>query len=462
LKIEGGNVRKLFKNISYIYTFDEKIGDIENGYILVEDNVIKEIGRNWENIEADEVYDLDGYMVIPGFVNTHHHMFQSLTRGLAADKKLFDWLVFHYEIWKFIDEEAIYVSSLIALYEMIKTGVTTTTDHLYLYPYGNNKLFDAEIEAAKLIGVRFHPTRGSMSLSRKNGGLPPDSVVQTDDEILQESVRVIEKYHDPSKYSMLRVALAPCSPFSVTPYLMKETVKIADKYDVLLHTHLAETRDEEEYCLEKFGKRPVDYMEELGWLNNKVWFAHMVWLSKEDMEKLSKNDVGMAHCPSSNMRLGSGIAPVTELKNKIRIGIAVDGSASNDTNNMIMEARNALLLQRAKYGANALTVREVLRMATIGGASVLKMDDYIGKIAPEMAADFIGFKLDKVEFAGGLHNPINSILLCDPKQVDLSVINGEMKIFNGEFTSFEISDFLEKHNMISKKLLKKAGILLEI
>ncbi|MBZ4649691.1 8-oxoguanine deaminase [Thermosipho sp. (in: thermotogales)] len=455
-------MRKLFKNISYIYTFDEKIGDIENGYILVEDNVIREVGRNWENIEADKVYDLDGYMVIPGFVNTHHHMFQSLTRGLAADKKLFDWLVFHYEIWKFIDEEAIYISSLIALYEMIKTGVTTTTDHLYLYPYGNNKLFDAEIEAAKLIGVRFHPTRGSMSLSRKNGGLPPDSVVQTDDEILQESVRVIEKYHDPSKYSMLRVALAPCSPFSVTPYLMKETVKIADKYDVLLHTHLAETRDEEEYCLEKFGKRPVDYMEELGWLNNKVWFAHMVWLSKEDMEKLSKNDVGMAHCPSSNMRLGSGIAPVTELKNKIRIGIAVDGSASNDTNNMIMEARNALLLQRAKYGANALTVREVLRMATIGGASVLKMDDYIGKIAPEMAADFIGFKLDKVEFAGGLHNPINSILLCDPKQVDLSVINGEMKIFNGEFTSFEISDFLEKHNMISKKLLKKAGILLEI
>lgn len=452
-------MRKLFKNISYIYTFDEKIGDIENGYILVEDNVIKEIGRNWENIEADEVYDLDGYMVIPGFVNTHHHMFQSLTRGLAADKKLFDWLVFHYEIWKFIDEEAIYVSSLIALYEMIKTGVTTTTDHLYLYPYGNNKLFDAEIEAAKLIGVRFHPTRGSMSLSRKNGGLPPDSVVQTDDEILHESVRVIEKYHDPSKYSMLRVALAPCSPFSVTPYLMKETVKISDKYDVLLHTHLAETRDEEEYCLEKFGKRPVDYMEELGWLNNKVWFAHMVWLSKEDMEKLSKNDVGMAHCPSSNMRLGSGIAPVTELKNKIRIGIAVDGSASNDTNNMIMEARNALLLQRAKYGANALTVREVLRMATIGGASVLKMDDYIGKIAPEMAADFIGFKLDKVEFAGGLHNPINSILLCDPKQVDLSVINGEIKILNSEFTSFEISDFLEKHNIISKKLLKKAGIL---
>ncbi|SHH41341.1 8-oxoguanine deaminase [Thermosipho atlanticus] len=447
---------KLFKNISFLYTFDDELGDIENGYILVEDNVIKEVGKNWENITADEVYDMDGYMIIPGFVNTHHHLYQSLTRGLAANKKLFDWLVYLYEIWKYIDEEAVYVSTIIATYEMIKTGVTTTTDHLYLYPFGNNNIFYAEIEAAKKIGIRFHPTRGSMSLSRKDGGLPPDTVVQKDDEILEESVNVIKKFHDPSKYSMIRIALAPCSPFSVTPYLMKETVKIAEKYDVLLHTHLAETKDEEEYCLEKFGKRPVDYMEELGWLNPRVWFAHMVWLNDNDIEKLKENDVGMAHCPSSNMRLGSGIAPVTKLKDKIRIGLAVDGSASNDTNNMILEVRNTLLLQRVKFGSDAITVREALNFGTIGGAKVLRMDDYIGKISPNMAADFIGFKLDKPEFAGALHEPINAIVLCDAKQVDLSVINGKIKIFDGIFTDFDIKEFIQKHNEISKRIISKA------
>ncbi|QTA37641.1 8-oxoguanine deaminase [Thermosipho ferrireducens] len=448
---------KLFKNISFLYTFDETLGNIENGYILIEDNIIKKVGKNWENIKADEVYDMDGYVVIPGFVNTHHHLFQSLTRGLAPDKKLFDWLVYLYEIWKYIDEEAVYISAVIAMYEMIKTGVTTTTDHLYLYPYGNNKLFDAEIEAALRTGIRFHPTRGSMSLSKKDGGLPPDSVVQKDEEILQESVRVIEKYHNSEKYSMLRIALAPCSPFSVTPELMIETVKLAEKYDVLLHTHLAETKDEEEYCLEKFGKRPVDYMEELGWLNSRVWFAHMVWLNDEDIEKLSKYNVGMAHCPSSNMRLGSGIAPIVKLKDKIRIGIAVDGSASNDTNNMISEIRNALLLQRVRYGADALTVSEVLELGTMGGAKVLRMDDYIGKISPLMAADFIGFKMDKLEFAGGLSDPLNAIVLCDAKQVDLSVINGVIKIKDGEILDEDLELLINKHNSISKKLIEKAS-----
>ncbi|ANQ52950.1 hydroxydechloroatrazine ethylaminohydrolase [Thermosipho sp. 1063] len=449
-------MKKLFKNISYIYTFDEKIGNLKNGYILVENNRIIDIGKNHEGIEADEVYDLNGYMVIPGFINTHHHMFQTLTRGLAENSKLFDWLVYLYEIWKFIDEEAIYISTMIATYEMIKTGVTTTTDHLYLYPFGNNKLFDAEIEAAKNIGIRFYPTRGSMSLSKKDGGLPPDTVVQKDDEILIESERVIKQYHDASKYSMLRIALAPCSPFSVTKTLMIETLKLSEKYNVLLHTHLAETYDEEMYCIEKFGKRPVDYMEELGWLNDKVWFAHLVYLNEKDVEKLSSNNVGMAHCPSSNMRLGSGISPVTEMKKKLKIGIAVDGSASNDTNNMLLELRNALLLQRVKYGAKAVTIEEILKMGTLGGAKVLHVDDYLGTLAKDKAADFIGFKLDKVEFAGALHNPINAILLCDAKQVDLSVINGEIKIFNSEFVNFEISKYIEKHNIISKKILEKS------
>ncbi|ABR31567.1 hydroxydechloroatrazine ethylaminohydrolase [Thermosipho melanesiensis] len=449
-------MRTLFKNIFFLYTFDETIGNLENAYILVEDNIIKEIGTNWENVIADKIIDLDGYIVLPGFVNTHHHMYQTLTRGLAANSKLFDWLVYLYEIWKFIDEEAIYVSTIIASYEMIKTGVTTTTDHLYLYPYGKNNLIDAEIKAAREIGIRFYPTRGSMSLSKKDGGLPPDSVVQKDDEILSESERVIQKYHDDSKYSMLRIALAPCSPFSVTKNLMVETLRLSEKYNILLHTHLAETYDEEIYCMEKFGKRPVDYMEELGWLNDRVWFAHLVYLNEKDIEKLSLNNVGMAHCPSSNMRLGSGIAPVFKLKDKIKVGIAVDGSASNDTNNMLLELRNTLLLQRVKYGANSLTVEEVLKMGTLGGASVLQIDDYVGTISKGKAADFIGIKLDKVEFAGALHEPINAILLCDAKNVELSVINGKIKIYDGNFLNFEIYEFVEKHNKISERLIKKS------
>jgi cytosine/adenosine deaminase-related metal-dependent hydrolase len=353
-----------------------------------------------------------------------------------------------------LDYRASYISSIIANYEMILSGVTTTTDMLYLYPYGKNEVFDAEIEGAKRVGIRFHPTRGSMSLSKKDGGLPPDSVVQTEEEIIKESIRAIEKYHDSKKYSMLRIALAPCSPFSVTPELMKETVKLAEKYDVLIHTHVAETLDEEKFCLDKFGYRPIDYMEKLGWLNPRAWFAHLVWLNDGDIEKLENNDVGMAHCPASNMRLGSGIAPVYKMKDKnIRIGIAVDGSASNDTNNMLQEVRLSMLLQRVKYGANALTPRETLRMATVGGSNVLRMDDYIGSIEEGKAADFIGFNLNRLEFAGGLSDPVAAVLLCDAKHVDLSVINGNIKVRNGQILDEELPKFIKKHNSISKKLL---------
>ncbi|HIP92749.1 MAG TPA: 8-oxoguanine deaminase, partial [Thermotoga sp.] len=334
-------MKLLLKNIDYLATFDKEKRKIEGAYIMIEDGVIKDVGSGDPPHDAEEVLDCTGYLVIPGFVNTHHHMYQSLFRNVkeVQNAKLFDWLVFLYEKWKNIDKEAIYVSTAIAIYEMMQSGVTTTTDMLYLYPRGKNDLFDAEIESAIKTGVRFHPTRGSMSLSKKDGGLPPDTVVQSEEEIIEESVRVIEKYHDPKKFSMLRIALAPCSPFSVSKKLMIKTLEIAEKYDVLLHTHLAETKDEEEYCLEKFGKRPVDYMEELGWLNPKVWFAHLVWLTDKDIEKLSRNDVGMAHCPVSNMRLGSGIAPVYKMKGKVRIGLAVDGSASNDTGNMLQEIR---------------------------------------------------------------------------------------------------------------------------
>lgn len=406
---------------------------------------------------AHEVMDLSGYLVMPGFVNTHHHLFQTLTRNVpeVSSSKLFDWLVFLYQKWKNIDYEGAYISAIIGIYEMMLSGVTTTTDMLYLYPYNRSELFDAEIEAAKRTGIRFHPTRGSMSLSKKDGGLPPDSVVQDEDTILTDSEYAIQKYHNPDKYSMLRIALAPCSPFSVTEELMIKTKELAKRYDVLLHTHLAETQDEEKYCIERFGRRPIDYIEDIGWLDSRIWFAHLVWLTEQDIDKLIKNDVGMAHCPTSNMRLGSGISPVYKMKDKIRIGIAVDGSASNDTGNMLYEIRNTLLLQRVKYGADALTPYEVLKMATVGGAKVLRMDDYIGVLKKDMAADFIGFKLDRLEFAGGLSDPLSSLVMCDAKKVDLSVIHGNIRIWDGRILDDEISLFIERQNRYSKDLLKK-------
>lgn len=448
-------MKKLYKNISYLYTM-EKNEAKEDSYLVIEDNVIVEIGQgNYNGNDIDEEIDCAGYLIMPGFVNTHHHFYQSLFRNVKGvqSAKLFDWLVYLYEKWKYIDEEAVYNSAVIASYEMIKTGVTTSTDHLYLYPHGNNKIFDAEIKGAQRAGLRFYPTRGSMSLSKKDGGLPPDSVVQTDDEIMQESERVVNQYHDRSKHAMLRVALAPCSPFSVTGQIMKETAEYAEKNNLLIHTHLAETQDEEEFCLKQFGYRPVDYMEEVGWLNERAWFAHMVWLSEQDREKLIKADAGMAHCPSSNMRLGSGIAPVTELKDKLRIGIALDGSASNDCNNMLAEIRNAMLLQRVTKGADALSPFDVLKMGTLGGAQVLRIDDFVGTLKVGNSADFIGFDLNKLEFAGGLSDPLGALVLCDPKQVDLSVINGKTRVKSGIIMESDLQLFINQQNKISDKIL---------
>lgn len=451
-------MKKLLKNIDLLATFGSR-GEITGGAVLIEDNVIIKVGKTeeMENIEVDEVEDLSGRVVLPGFVNTHHHFYQTLFRNVkeVQSAKLFDWLVHLYDRWKHIEEEAVASSTKVAIYEMMKSGVTTTTDMFYLFPHGKDELFDVEIETAVKTGVRFHPTRGSMSLSRKDGGLPPDEVVEPDERILRESERVVKQYHDPRKYSMLRIALAPCSPFSVTPQLMRDTVELAEKYDVLLHTHLAETQDEEAFCLEKFGKRPVDYMEELGWLNPRVWFAHLVWLNEDDIKKLEEYDVGMAHCPVSNMRLGSGIAPVYEMKGRIRIGLAVDGSASNDTNNMIAEIRTAMLLQRVKYGADALTPREVLHMATVGGAQVLRMDDYIGKIEEGYAADIVAFRLDTLEMAGCLDDPLAAIVMCDAKSADFVMINGVTKIKNGEFLDVDLEEIISKQNEISKTILQK-------
>ncbi len=450
-------MKTLIKNIDLISTFGKDKKEIKDGWIYIVSNVIKDIGHGEPpDLEKDREISGKGMLFLPGFVNTHHHFYQSLFRAVpeVQSAKLFDWLTFLYEKWKNIDEEAIMISAIVATMELIKSGVTTTTDHLYLFPKGHPDLIDAEMEGADITGVRFYATRGSMSLSKKDGGLPPDSVVQTEEEIINDSIRVVEKYHDTSPFAMHKIALAPCSPFSVTEELMRETVKLAEKYNLLIHTHLAETKDEEKFCLEKFGLRPVDYMEKLGWLNSRAWFAHLVHLNDQDIQKLSNNNVGMAHCPTSNMRLGSGIAPVFEMKNtSVRIGLGVDGSSSNDTGNFLMEIRNALLLQRVRYGASALTPREALEIATIGGAKVLKMDREVGSIEKGKAADIIGFKLDRLEFAGGLSDPVASLVLCDAKQVDFSMINGEIVIENGHFVRLNEEDFVNKQNNISKKIL---------
>ncbi|MGC8589236.1 8-oxoguanine deaminase [Athalassotoga sp.] len=447
-------MKYLFKDINFLETLSKQ-GEIEDACVVVDDNVITYVGKVQPEGKFDRIVDCSNMVMLPGFVNTHHHFYQTLTRNVKSvqSAKLFDWLVNLYEIWKNLDEESSYVSATIASCEMALSGVTTSSDMLYLYPYGRNAIFDEEIKGVSHVGLRFHPTRGSMSMSKKDGGLPPDSVVQNENEILSEYERVISKYHDRSKYAMTRIALAPCSPFSVTESLMIKTLEMAKKHGVLLHTHLAETKDEEEFCLEKFGLRPVDYMEKLGWLNPQVWFAHTVHVSDRDIEKMKANDVGISHCPTSNMRLGSGIAPISKMKG-MRLSLGIDGSASNDTSNMILEARNAMLLQRVKYGPDAMTPKEALEMASMGGARVLRMDDYIGSIEVGKAADLVMFDMNKLAFAGGLDDPVGAIIMCDAQKVNFNMVNGRVIVEDGNLKVEDIDYLIKRQNEISRKLLK--------
>jgi len=448
--------KALFRDFDLVATMDADQHEIRGGYVLVEGNRIAAVGEDPNGIGADETVDGHGKVLLPGLVNTHHHLYQTLFRNIpgASNKRLFDWLVFLYERWKKIDTDAVRTSAIIGLSELLLSGATTSSDHFYLFPHGQDDLFDALVEGAQIAGVRFHPCRGSMSLSRKDGGLPPDSVVQSEDEILHDSQRVIETYHDPTPFSMLRVALAPCSPFSVTPGLMLKTIELADEYGVLLHTHLAETRDEESFCLKKFGARPVDYMAGLGWLRDDAWFAHLVHIGAEDIKKLSAAKVGMSHCPSSNMTLGSGIAPVAELKKTgVRVSLGVDGSASNDSSNMIREVRQAMLLQRVRYGAESFSARDALHLATMGGAMVLHREGEIGSLEPGKAADLIAFDLSGIEFAGARADPLAAIVHCAADRVDLSMVNGEIRVRDGRLVDESLYELIPRHNEISQRLI---------
>ena len=446
----------LLRGFDFVVTMDERRREIAHGSVLVEGNRIARIETDAANLQADVVIEGAGKVLLPGMVNTHHHLYQTLFRNVpgASGRKLFDWLVFLYDRWSGIDEEAVRTSAAIGCCELLLSGATTTSDHLYLFPKGRARIFGAEIEGAGLAGIRFHPCRGSMSLSRKDGGLPPDSVVQTETEILDDCQRAIETYHDPSPLSMLRIALAPCSPFSVTQGLMRDTVRLADEHGVLLHTHLAETEDEEAYCLRTLGARPVDAMEGLGWLRDDVWFAHLVHLSDTDIEKLSAAGVGMSHCPSSNMTLGSGIAPVTRLRGTgVNVSLGVDGSASNDTSNMIREVRQAMLLQRVRYGADAMTARDALALATIGGARVLGREAEIGSIEVGKAADLVAFDITGIPFAGAHSDPVASVVHCAAQGVDLAIVNGEIRVRDGRLVDESLYALVPRHNAIARRLV---------
>lgn len=444
----------LVRNARLLVTMDEQRREIEGGGVFVRDNVIEQVGPSQElPKEADRVIDAQDKVVLPGLVNTHHHLFQCLTRAVprVQDVTLFDWLRNLYPIWTHITPEMITVSAKLALSELLLSGCTTVSDHLYLYPNGTR--LDDEIRAAHELGVRFHPSRGSMSVGRSQGGLPPDAIVEDEKVILQDSRRVIETFHEPERYGMCRLVISPCAPFNVSEALMRQSAELARQYSVHLHTHVAETLAEEVYCLQHVGLRPVAYMRELGWVGPDVWWAHVVWPNEEEIALLAETGTGVAHCPSSNMRLGSGIAPIRKyLDAGVRVGLAVDGSASNDSSHMLAEVRMAMLLQRVTKGADALSAREALEMSTLGGAAVLGRDD-IGALAPDMAADLIGIDLNRIGLAGAQSDPLAALVFCTPPAVDFSIINGQVVVEDGALVKVDLPQLVARHNALSRELL---------
>ncbi|NEP83777.1 MAG: 8-oxoguanine deaminase [Okeania sp. SIO3B3] len=463
----------LLKNIDVLVTMDAARTEVKDAALLTENNQIVWVGPSaevdryvYDNHPGaiPEIINARGCVVMPGLVNAHHHLYQTLTRtvGTAKGLVLFDWLKMHYPIWAEMTPEAVYVSAKTALAELVMSGCTTVSDHLYLYPNGSK--IDDEIRAAQEIGVRFHPMRGSMSLGESQGGLPPDRVCQPEPDIIKACIEAIETFHDPEPLSMLRIGVAPCSPFSVTENLMRESVELARQYPLVnLHTHLAETIDEDRFCLEMFGKRPLEYAESVNWSGEDVWFAHMVHPNSEEIDWLAQTNTGVCHCPNSNMLLASGIAPIREMLDKnVRVGVGVDGSASNDGNHILNEARQAMLLQRVGWPgfesrADRFTARDALEMATLGGAKVLRRDD-IASLEAGKAADFVAFRVDDLTHAGGLSDPVGAVVTCAPPQAWLTVINGRKIVADGQFLPFELQPLIERHNQISMEMLNRAAV----
>jgi 8-oxoguanine deaminase len=451
----------LIRDIHTLAQMDAAHTVLHGACLYAEDGEIRHVGtRVPRGLRPDHTIRAPYSVAVPGLVNTHHHLYQTLTRAYAGatDRELFDWLRTLYPLWARLDEESLHVAAVVGMAELLLSGCTTTTDHHYVFPRGHKKMIDAEIEAARRIGIRFHPTRGSMSVGRSKGGLPPDSVVQSEDEILADSERLIRQYHDPAAGSMLRVALAPCSPFSVSPELMRATAEMAHRHGVRLHTHLAETRDEESYCLARFLRRPLDLLDDVGWLGATTWLAHGIHFSGREVRRLGRARVGVAHCPTSNMRLGSGIAPALGLRRAgCPVGLGVDGSASNDSSHMLAEARQALLLNRLAHGAAAITVEDALRMATVEGARCLGRDD-IGTLEPGKRSDIALFDLRDAGYSGA-GDAISALLLCAPARVETLVVEGRVVVENHELRTLRLDPVLRRHRRMAAKMMGTAPLL---
>ncbi|RDK11114.1 8-oxoguanine deaminase [Cupriavidus lacunae] len=453
-------------NADVLVTMDAQRREIRDGALVAEGPAVQWVGptlelppqyRRMVDDGSAQVLDMRGRVVTPGLVNTHHHMYQSLTRAVPAaqDAELFSWLTNLYMLWSHLTPEMIAVSTKTAMAELMLSGCTTTSDHLYLFPNGSR--LDDSIAAAHEMGMRFHAARGSMSVGRTKGGLPPDVVVEEEDAILRDSQRLVEQYHDSARHAMLRVVLAPCSPFSVSRDLMRESANMARHYGVSLHTHLAENDNDIAYSREKFGLTPAQYAEDLGWVGHDVWHAHCVKLDEEGIALFARTGTGVAHCPCSNMRLASGIAPVRAMRDAgVPVGLGVDGSASNDGAHMLGEARQAMLLQRVGYGPAAMSAREALEIATLGGARVLNRDD-IGALAPGMSADFVAFDMSAVGFAGGGHDPVAALVFCTPANVAASVINGREVVRDGALLTADLPNVLLRHRALARTLFERAS-----
>ena len=447
----------LLKDADVVIPMDPLGTTIPNGGVYIRDNIIEQVGPTPELPDvADEIIDASGLALAPGLINTHHHFFQSLFRAVpgAQDCGLFDWLRRLVPLYSDINAEAVRVASLTSMAELLLSGCTTSSDHHYIFR--NNIKLDAQIEAASVIGLRLHATRGSMSMGESDGGLIGDDLVEDENAVIADCVRLVESYHDPSPLAMVRIGLAPCTPFVVTKELMRESAALARSYPkVTLHTHVAETLDEVEYCNQQFGQRPARYMEEVGWLGPDVWWAHAVHMNDAELAMLAETGTGIAHCPSSNMRLGSGVCRVRDMLDAgVNVGLGVDGSASNDTGHLLAEARTAMLLQRVTHGAEALGVEAGLRLATVGGASILGRLNELGSLEAGKAADVIGIDLHTLAMAGGaVHDPVAALLLCSVDRVDLSIINGRQVVRDGRILTVDVEALVGRHNEIARRLV---------
>ena len=447
----------LVRNAKLVATCDADGRELAGGWVAISGGLVSGVGASADPAPAAaETIDAAGCLVTPGLVNTHHHIYQNLTRsyGPAINGSLFSWLTALYPLWAGLDEEAAYLSAWVGLAELALGGCTTTTDHLYVAPRHGGDLWSAEIAAARELGMRFHPTRGSMTLSAKDGGLPPDSVVQDDDEVLADSERLVAAHHDPSFGAMVRVALAPCSPFSVSPALMRRTAELAERLDVRLHTHLAEDPDEDTFCLERFGRRPVEQFEEVGWLTSRSWVAHCIYPNPAEVARLGAAGVGVAHCPSSNMLIGGGgFAPVREFRAAgVPVGLGCDGSASTDSASLWIESRAALLLGRQRLGPTGMTAREVLDIATRGGAACLGRAGELGQLTVGAVGDLVCWPQEGVQYAGALVDPVEAWLRCGPTAPRHTIVAGQFLVRDGALTAPGVEEKLLLHAVAAARI----------